>query len=184
MASIDGANPHQVTKDGVDAENPSLPVSGDWIYYDSTNPKHDGLWRIRRDGTGAELVVAGETVHPVASADGAYVAYHVPGEAGLSEVRVVRTADRQVSTLASGLSGVNALRPQWIGATHTVAFRALDASGHVAIFAQELGAATRRPLIVAEAETFAIAPDGTKAVLSLIDEASGLMMAEGVEGLD
>ena len=184
MASIDGANPHQVTKDGVDAENPSLPVSGDWIYYDSTNPKHDGLWRIRRDGTGAELVVAGETVHPVASADGAYVAYHVPGEAGLSEVRIVRTADRQVITLASGLTGVNALRPQWIGTTHTVAFRAADASGHVTIFAQDLGATTRRPLVVAEAETFAISPDGTKAVLSLIDEASGLMMAEGVEGLD
>ncbi|HEX6086850.1 MAG TPA: protein kinase [Thermoanaerobaculia bacterium] len=183
-ASMDGASPHQVTKDGVDAENPSLAASADWIYYDSTNPKHDGLWRIRRDGTGAELIVAGETVHPVVSADGQYVVYQLPGES--SQIRVVRVADREVFTLADGLSGVNALRAQWIGTSHTVAFRSLDASGHVALFAQEFrpGADTtntRRPLIVAEAETFAISPDGTKAILSLIDEASGLMMAEGVD---
>ena len=188
-ASMDGASPHQVTKDGVDAENPSLPASGEWIYYDSTNPKHDGLWRIGRDSGHAELIVAGETVHPVASADGQYVVFQVPGEAGASAIRVVRTSDREVFTLADGLRGVNALRAQWIGATHTVAFRALDATGHVAVFAQEFqpGAdtsATRRPLIVAEAETFAISPDGTRAVLSLIDEASGLMMAEGIEDLD
>lgn len=44
--------------------------------------------------------------------------------------------------------------------------------------------ATRRPPIVAEAETYAISPDGTRAVLSLLDEASGLMSAEGVEGLE
>ena len=186
-ASTDGASPHQVTKDGVDAENPSLPAGGDWIYYDSTNPKHDGLWRIRRDGTGAELIVAGETVHPMTSADGQYVAYQFPGER--SEVRIVRVADRQVFTLASGLPGAVNARVQWFGTSHTVAFRALDPSGHVAVFAQEFrpGADTtntRRPLIVAEAETFAISPDGTKAVLSLIDEASGLMMAEGVEGLE
>ncbi|HYC89018.1 MAG TPA: protein kinase [Thermoanaerobaculia bacterium] len=186
-ATMDGASPHQVTKDGVDAENPSLPAAGDWIYYDSTNPKHDGLWRIGRNGGNAELIVAGETVHPVVSADGQYVVYQLPGET--SEVRVVRVADRQVFTLAGGLSGVNALRAQWIGTSHTVAFRALDPSGHVAVFAQEFrpGADTtntRRPLIVAEAETFAISPDGTKAVLSLIDEASGLMMAEDIEGLE
>jgi eukaryotic-like serine/threonine-protein kinase len=188
-ASMDGAGAHQVTKDGVDAENPSMAVSGDWIYYDSTNPKHDGLWRIRRDGTGAELLVAGETVHPVVSADGQYVVYQLPGEGGASAIHVVRTADRQVFPLARGLAGVNALRAQWIGDTHTVAFRGLDPAGHVAVFAQDFQpgadtASTRRVLLVAEAETFAISRDGKRAVLSVIDEASGLMMAEGVEGLD
>ena len=185
-ASSDGASPHQVTRDGVDAENPSLPASGDWIYYDSTNPKHDGLWRIRRNGTDAQLIVAGETVHPVVSSDGQYVVYHLPGEAGAGAIHVVRVADRQVFTVATGLGGVNALRAQWIGASHTVAFRAADESGRVAVFAQEFrpGAdttATRRPLVVAEAETFAISADGRRAILSVIDDASGLMMAEGIE---
>jgi len=187
-ASMDGANPHPVTSDGVDAENPSMPTAGDWIYYDSTNPKHDGLWRIGRNGGAAELVVAGETIHPVVSADGQYVVYQRP-DAGTSTLHVVRVADRKVFTVASGLTGVVALRAQWLGATHTVAFRATDASGRVVVVAQDFRpdedtAATRRPLIVAEAETYAISPDGTRAVLSVIDEASGLMMAEGVEGLE
>jgi Tol biopolymer transport system component len=178
-----------VTNDGIDAENPSLPVSGEWIYYDSTNPKHDGLWRIRRDGTRAELLVAGETVHPVVSADGQYVVYQLPGEGGASAIHVVRVADRQVFTLAQGVSGVNALRVQWLGTTHTVAFRSVDAGGHVAVFAQEFQpgidtTSKRRLLFVAEAETYAISPDGTRAVLSVIDEASGLMMAEGVIGME
>jgi serine/threonine protein kinase len=188
-ASMDGANPRPVTKDGVDAENPSLPVSGDWIYYDSTNPKHDGLWRIRRDGTGAEMLVAGETPHPTVSADGQYVAYQKPSLGGANAIQVLRVADREVFTLAKDIVGVQAVRAHWIGATHSVAFRALDANGSVAVFAQDFvpaedTRATRRPLIVAEAETFAVAPDGSKAVLSLIDEASGLMMAEGVAGID
>ncbi|HVE72615.1 MAG TPA: protein kinase [Thermoanaerobaculia bacterium] len=188
-ASMDGANPHPVTKDGVDAENPSLPAAGDWIYYDSTNPKHDGLWRIRRDGTGSEILVAGETVHPMVSADGQYVAYQKPSQAGANSIHVMRVADRKLFTLASDIAGVMTTRVHWIGSTHTLAFRSLDATGHVAVFAQDFVAgtdtrATRRPLIVAEAETFAVAPDGSKAVLSLIDEASGLMMAEGVEGIE
>ena len=39
---------------------------------------------------------------------------------------------------------------------------------------------TRRPLLTADAETFAISPDGTRAVLSVADESSALMIAEGV----
>ncbi|HUR81356.1 MAG TPA: protein kinase [Thermoanaerobaculia bacterium] len=188
-ASMEGANPRQVTRDGVDAENPSLPLAADWIYYDSTNPQHDGLFRIRRDGTGAEMLVAGETIHPMASADGQYVVYQKPSQAGASAVQVVRVSDRKVFTLADDLTRIQAARVQWIGASHTVAFRAIDATGRVAVFAQDFvpdrdTRSTRRPLIVAEAETYAISPDGSKAVLSLIDEASGLMMAQGVDGLE
>lgn len=133
-------------------------------------------------------MVRGETVHPVVSADGQYVVYQRP-QAGASTLHVVRVSDRKVFTLAGGLSGVISLRAQWFGAKHTVAFRAVDASGRAVIMAQDFRpdedtTATRRPLIVAEAETYALSPDGTRAVLSLIDEASGLMMAEGVEGLE
>ena len=187
-AALDGANPQQVTRDGVDAENPSLPASGGWIYYDSSNPKSDGLWRIGRAGEPAELIVAAETIHPAVSADGAYVVYQRPEAGGSSAIDIVRMNDRRVFTLARGLS-VNATRAQWIGNTHTIAFRAPDAAGQVTLFAQDFipdtdTTATRRQLIAADpdavAETFAISPDGTRAVLSVIDESSALMIAEGV----
>ena len=74
-ASVDGANPQQVTKDGVDAENPSLPAQADWIFYDSSNPKSDGIFRIPRGGGEPQLVVAAETLHPEVSADGQFVVY-------------------------------------------------------------------------------------------------------------
>jgi Tol biopolymer transport system component len=184
-ASLDGASPRQVTSDGVDAENPSLAATGDWVYYDSSNPKRDGLWRISRRGGTADLVVAAETIHPAVSADGAFVVYQRPEEGGASAIDVVRVADGRVFQLASGITGVGATRAQWIGATHTIAFRAPDASGRITIYAQPFEPAvdttsSRRELlrIDEEAETFAISPDGLRAVLSLIDEASGLMIAE------
>jgi eukaryotic-like serine/threonine-protein kinase len=186
-ASLDGAGPQQVTRDGVDAENPSVPANGEWIYYDSSNPKTDGLWRIPREGGAPELVVAGETIHPAVSADGVFVVYQRPEEGGASAIDVVRVADGRVFHLATGVTGVNATRAQWIGATHTIAFRAPDASGRITIVAQpfEPGvdtSASRRELLPADAdavaETFALSPDGTRAVLSVIDEASGLMLAE------
>ena len=186
-ASLDGASPQQVTRDGVDAENPSLSADAEWVYYDSSNPKTDGLWRVPREGGAPELIVSGETIHPVVSADGAYVVYQRPEEGGASAIDVVRVADRRVFHFASGIGGVVAMRAQWIGTTHTIAFRAPDALGRLTLFAQpfEPGAdttASRRELMPADAdavaETFAVSPDGTRAVLSVIDEASGLMIVE------
>ncbi|HYH08378.1 MAG TPA: protein kinase [Thermoanaerobaculia bacterium] len=182
-AALDGAGPQQVTKDGVDAENPSLPARGDWIFYDSSNPKRDGLWRIARNGGEAKLVVAGETIHPTVSADGEYVVYQRPEAGGAAAIDVVRVRDSAVFNLASGITGLVALRATWIGATHTIAYRAPDANGRLTLFAQDFTpgvTTTRRVLIAADAETFAISPDGTRAIISVIDEASGLMLAEGL----
>ena len=189
-AALDGANPQQVTRDGVDAENPSLPASGEWIYYDSSNPKSDGLWRIPRGGGAPQLVAAGETLHPSVSADGEYVVFQRPDSGRGSSLVVVRATGEEVFATPSSLPGPTAVRARWIGATHTIAFRGADAGGRIALFAQDVvpgtdSIATRRQLIPAGpdsiAETFAISPNGKRAVLSVIDEASGLMLAEGVD---
>jgi serine/threonine protein kinase len=192
-SAFDGANPQQATQDGVDAENPSLPASVDWIFYDSSNPTKDGLWRISRAGGPARLIVAAETIHPEVSADGKYVAYQRPEAGGSQAVDVVRVADGKVFPLATNISGVNALRARWIGATHTIAFRATDVDGTIALFSQEFRegvdtTSTRRQLTRSDPdaipETFALSPDGRKAIVAVVDEASGLMIVEGVEGVE
>jgi len=194
-ASMDGAGARQVTRDGFDAENPSVPATGDAVVYDATSPQHDGLFLQALSGNAApRQLVAGETIHPAISADGAYVAYQRPDPGGTQAIDVVRVGDGVVFSLAHGLtaSGVMTIRVQWIGATHTIAFRAYDVRGRMTLFAQDFEpgrdtTATRRALLPADAdvtpETFAVSPDGTRAVLSVIDEASGLMMAEGVAGV-
>ena len=104
----------------------------------------------------------------------------------------MRVADGTVHPLARGLTGIGSVRARWIGATHTIAFRVRDADGTISLYAQEFRpgvdtTATRRLLISTDAdaplETFAISPYGKSAVLAIVDEASGLMMAEGVDGI-
>ncbi|MFL6247824.1 MAG: protein kinase domain-containing protein [Thermoanaerobaculia bacterium] len=191
-AAFDGANPQQTTQDGVDAENPSLPLAGDWIFYDSSNPRRDALWRIPRNGGRPSVVVEGETAHPEVSADGTLAVYGRPEGGGPIAIDVVRVADGTVFPFARGLTGMNAVRARWIGATHTIAFRSRDANGTVSLYAQEFRpgvdtTSTRRQLTLADPdaipETFAISPDGKRAIVAIVDEASGLMMAEGVEGI-
>ncbi|HYO76192.1 MAG TPA: protein kinase [Thermoanaerobaculia bacterium] len=188
-SALDGANARQVTRDGVDAENPSLPAHGQWLVYDSSNPRSDGIWRIPLTGGTPSLVVAAETIHPEVSADGQYVVYQRPEAGGAAAIDVARVADGKVFTLASGLSGPTLVRARWLGATHTIAFRDADATGNVAVFAQDFRPgedtrATRRQLIAsnpdAMPETFALSADGKRAVIAVLDEASGLMIAEGV----
>jgi Tol biopolymer transport system component/tRNA A-37 threonylcarbamoyl transferase component Bud32 len=191
-SSLDGANPQQITQDGVDAENPSLPIAGDWIYYDSSNPKRDALSRVPRSGGPPNVVIEAETAHPEISADGTLAVYEAPEADGAIAIDVVRIADRQVFQVARGFTGLIALRARWIGSTHTIVFRAFDANGTVALFAQDFQPGvdttnTRRLLMPADVdatpETFAVSPDGKRAVIAIVDEASGLMMAEGIEGV-
>jgi serine/threonine protein kinase len=191
-SAFDGANPQQATHDGFDAENPSLPRNGDWIFYDSSNPQLDALRRIPRGGGASTVVVQGETSHPEVSADGTLVVYQRPESEGSTALDVVRVADGKVFPLARGFNGLFPARARWIGGTHTVAFRARDAGGTIALYAQDFQpgvdtTAARRQLTPPDPdttpETFAISPDGKRAILAIIDEASGLMMAEGVEGI-
>ncbi len=192
-SAFDGGNPQQATQDGVDAENPSLSAAGDWVFYDSSNhPRRDALMRIPRSGGQATLVVEGETTHPEVSSDGAYAVYSRPQGGGPIAIDVVRVADGTVFRFASDLTGIPSVRARWFGATHTIAFRAGDIDGKISLYAQEFRpgvdtTSTRRRLLSTDAdavlETFAISPDGKRAILAIIDEASGLMMAEGVEGV-
>jgi serine/threonine protein kinase len=192
-AGADGGSARVVTGDGVDAENPSAPRRGDRIYYDSSHPEKEGLWSILRDGSDAKLVLAGETAHPEISADGQYAVYHRPNGDGGAIVEVVRIEDGAAMPVATNfLGGGDAGRARWLGMTHTIVFVALDDQGRSGLYAQEFvpgtdTASTRRALAGFDrettVETFAISPDGTRAILSVLEPASGLMIAEGVPGI-
>jgi serine/threonine protein kinase len=192
-AAVDGGGARQVTTDGFDAENPSAPRDAGWIYYDSSHPEKEGLWRVRPDGSNAAKVIGGETAHPEVSADGEYVLYHRPEEGGgTATVEVLRVSDGVVFPLVRGLQGFDPGRARWLGNTRTVVYSADDGRGRAGIFEQEFvpgrdTLASRRPLAGFDRETtldtYAISPDGTRAVLSILEPASSLMITDKIEGL-
>ena len=188
--SGDGGSARRVTNDGVDAENPSVPRDGATVFYDSSHPQKEGLWRVGRDGRDARLVLRGETAHPEVSADGQYVLYHRPEQSRFPVIEVVRVSDGATFEVARDFSGeADAGRGRWLGATNTVVFRGKDEQGRTGLFVQPFipgvdTSAQRRPLTGFDRdtvlETFAISPDGKRAILSLLEPSSGLMIADGV----
>src|SRR5262245_45129740 len=75
MAERDGSAPRQVTRDGVDAENPAVTPDGQWIVHASHGPVRRGLWKVRTDGSGAARLSAGVHGLPEVSPDGSMVMY-------------------------------------------------------------------------------------------------------------
>jgi len=185
-ANGDGEAARQITADGGDAENPTAPRTADWIYYDSSHPQKDGLWRVHPDGGAAAMVLRGETAHPAVSADGEYVLFHRPEpDGGTWTLVVMRIADGTTFELARALR--RSVRGQWLGATHTIVYIAEEG-----LMAQDFvpgrdTTSTHRPLTRldrdATIETFGISQDGKRAVLSILEPASDLMITDGIEGL-
>jgi len=185
-ANGDGEAARQVTTDGGDAENPTAPQAADWIYYDSSHREKDGLWRVRPDGSAASMVVRGETAHPAISADGEYVLFHRPDAGGGTWTLVVmRIADGTTFEFARSLR--RAARGRWLGMTHTVVFIADEGLMSQEFVPGSDTTAIRRVLVHLDRdttiETFGISPDGKRAVLSILEPASDLMITNGIEGL-
>jgi Tol biopolymer transport system component len=187
--ATDGSGARQVSRDGTDAENPSMPGDRSWIYYDASGPK-EGLWRVRPDGRDAARVALGETPHPEVSADGQYVLYDAPDEGNTAKVVVIRVADGAAYTLGRGIRGG---RPRWAGTSPVVVFAAEDGQHRSGLFEQPFvpGVDTsprRRKLAGFDRdvtiETFAISPDGSRVVVSVLEPSSGLMIAENVATTD
>jgi len=89
-------------------------------------------------------------------------------------------------------SNYNVGRSRWMPDGKAIAFVGLDDAGLTGVIVQDFvpgrdTTATRRKLAGFNpdyiTETFAISPDGTRIVLSLLDLQSNIMMAEGIPGL-
>jgi dipeptidyl aminopeptidase/acylaminoacyl peptidase len=194
MAASDGSGARQLTKDGVDAENPTATPDGKTIVYISANPAHNGAWRIRADGTGAEQVVAGTMTITDLSPDGRWISFVDLDRNRLCVVALAdgaRIADIELPTNVFTILQVG--RSRWIPGTSTLVWLETDPRNSSArLFAQEIvpgrdTTSTRRSLVAGTAdetpESFAISPDGRTLLLSVAQPRSELLLVEGLPGV-
>ena len=196
-ADVDGGGPRQVTQDGGNAENPTATPDGQWIVYSSGNPQKAGLWRIHPDGSGATRVVSGRVSLPDVSPDGRHALYRSFSGKYPAILRVVRLEDGQaepfeIAVDAKRRTTVTLGRARWMPDGKAIAFVGQDESGASGVYVQDFEpgrdtSATRRPLAGFDpdvaAESFGIAPDGSRLALAGWVQLFSLMEGEGLPGL-
>jgi Tol biopolymer transport system component len=190
MADAEGGGARQVTHDGTDAENPSMTPDGQWIIYCSGAPDHGGLWKIRPDGSEATRLVAGGIVHPEISPDGRFVLYHVAD----TSLRVVELRGGRVLPLVIPIHSFFGVgRSRWLPDGRSIATVRTDEAGRTGVVIQTFSesavdtSATRRALAGFDpdrpTESFGFSPDGSRIVLSELEERSEIFVADGVRGV-
>jgi serine/threonine protein kinase len=196
-ADVDGSGPRQVTQDGGNAENPTATPDGKWIAYSSGNPQKAGLWKIRPDGSGATQVVKGRVSLPDLSPDGRHVVYRVFSGKYPAVLKVVRLEDGQaepfeIAVDARRRTTVTLGRARWMPDGKAIAFVGQDETGASGVYAQDFAPGrdttyTRRKLAGFDpdvaAESFGVAPDGSRLVVAGWVQLFSLMEGEGLPGL-
>ena len=189
VAEPDGTGPRQVTRDGVRAENPTATRDGRWIVYNSRRHDRPGVWRVAPDGTGATLLVPGITRLPETSPDGRHVLYLTDIRLDRLSLRAARIADGRVEDFVISVPAEGG-RVRWLPDGSAAAFTAPDAQGRLTIFAQPFRpgrdtTAERRPLpgldLQRSVDSFGFAPGAGRLCVSVSDQVSHLMLADGVE---
>jgi Tol biopolymer transport system component len=199
MAESDGSGARQVTRDGMDAENPTATPDGKWIVYNQSFPQKVGIWKIHPDGSGAMRLVSGTTVLPDVSRDGLYVSYRTNLRIDQFEVRVARVSDGAITPFRIRLPSFQASinnplgRTRWLPDGRAIAFVGQDETGKNGIFLQDFDpvkdtTTTRRPAAgfssAVATESFGISPDGKEMTLAGWEQLFSLMLAERVSGVD
>jgi Tol biopolymer transport system component len=138
-------------------------------------------------------LVAGPVILPEISPDGRFVSYTTAG-AGSEAIRVVRFEDGTpvpVEVIASG-AGFNRGRHRWMPGGGALVFLTDDQKGVFGLAAQDVtpgrdSSATRRAVTGftpdSLTESLGISPDGTRLMVSELQFSSGLLQAEGVDGV-
>jgi len=196
-ADVDGGGPRQLTQDGGNAENPTATPDGQWVVYSSGNPQKAGLWKIHPDGSGAVQVVKGRVSLPDVSPDGRRVLYRVFSGKYPASLRVVSLEDGkaepfEISVGALRRTTVTLGRARWMPDGRAIAFVGQDEGGASGVYVQQFvpgrdTAASRRPLAGFDpdvaAESFGLAPDGSRLVLAGWVQLFSVMEGEGLPGL-
>jgi Tol biopolymer transport system component len=199
MAESDGSSPRQVSHDGVDAQNPSATPDGKWILYASANPQSLGIWKVHPDGSGAALLSKGSKGIPEVAPDGRHALYvETSADQRFAAIHVVRIEDgvdlpfEIRLTTRQVVVGITLGRARWMPDGKAIAFTAPDETGASGVFVQDFvpgkdTLATRRRLggFLPDqiAESFGIAPDGTRMTVAYSEAISNLQLVEGLPGV-
>jgi serine/threonine protein kinase len=181
ISERDGSSPRQVSHDGFDAENPVITPDG-WVVYAANQPQHPGIWKVRLDGSDANLVVAGPAGWPDVSPDGKYLLYHVVNTALHATIRVVRLANgTPIEFHAEGQ------RARFSGDGHSIVY--IQPGGRDIVRQDFLsGSGSRVQVLIPAApdfitDSFHITPDGKSIVAAYAQPSRSLVLAEGVPGI-
>jgi Tol biopolymer transport system component len=197
MAGLDGSGARQVTHDEGNAENPTVTPDGQWIVYSSGNPEKAGLWKVRPDGTEATHLFAGRATIPEVSPDGRHAVFRSFTGKYPARLLVARLDDGELEPFeilveSPRRTTISLGRARWLPDGSAIAFVGQDEEGTIGIYAQDFvpgqdTRATRRPLAGFDpdvaAESFGVAPDGSRLVIAGWVQLFSLMEAEGLAGL-
>ena len=194
-ARRDGSAPRQLSRDSLDAENPSVTSDGQWVFYSSAHPAKSGLWRIPVAGGDGDLLWRTGSLIPDLSRDDRYVS--VIAEVGTPEAKLA------VFDRTEGKVLPHSVPLQPLPGTVQVGRSRITPDGgsvvHIHAGADGQPILVRRPLAAWRTgqgrvdtlfarekdaiETFDFSPDGKRAIVSVVDWLSGLMIAEAVKGV-
>jgi hypothetical protein len=192
----------QVSSDGVDAENPTM-THDQWVVYASGNPASPGIWKVRFDGTNAEVLVPGaKNFLPEVSPNGRYALFVENDQYRFNAtIRVVEIETKRLEDFEIVLddrrdaqnAGVNRGRARWVS-DDRIMFIGQTGSGTVGVFEQAFRpgqdtSATRRLVVPSMpdsgrlTESFDVSPDGTRITVSFANYTRNIMRADGVPGV-
>ena len=199
ISNRDGGGARQVTHDGKDAENGTMTSDGQWIVYGSDSPGRSGIWGIHPDGTNATQIVRGLGSNPEVSPDGVFALYVINPQPDRAEIRIVRVSDGaevpgRIQCVRRRQNGVTLGRARWVPSPDgkkpvAIAFIDQDATGATGVSIQDFVSgqdttATRRPLrafdSIAPVETLGVSSDGKRLIVSVADDTSSIIWAQGV----
>jgi Tol biopolymer transport system component len=197
IADSDGSGVRKVTDDGGNAENPTATPDGEWIVYSSGNPEKAGLWKIRPDGSDATHLFEGRATIPEVSPDGRHAVFRSFTGKYPARLLVARLGDGELEPFeilveAHRRTTISLGRARWMPDGGAIAFVGQDKDGATGIYAQDFvpgrdTTASRRKISGFDpdvaAESFGIAPDGSRLVIAGWVQLFSLMQAEGLPGL-
>jgi len=191
-AAVDGTGARQISKDGIDAENPGMTPDGQWVLFLSGRPELAGACKMHPDGSDVTSLVKGVNLPELSPAGDLFSAPSGIGQRTGRDLGVFHMSDgKDIAHITLRVSVTVPLgRSRWAG-DRRLAYIDRDDEGNFGIFVRDItdhGAGAPRPFAGFDAltptESFGVARDGSRVVLSVRNSVSSIAVAENVPGIE